>query len=115
MAPEVIRMKEENPYTFQSDVYAFGIVMYELLTGQLPYTNYEKETIIILVGTGKLRPDMNDIRLDCPKALKRLFEDCVKLIRKERPLFPLILNLLESIPKIHRSASQPNLSHLITY
>ena len=24
MAPEVIKMSEDNPYTFQSDVYAFG-------------------------------------------------------------------------------------------
>ena len=36
-APEVIRMKDDNPYTFQADVYAFGIVVYELITGQLPY------------------------------------------------------------------------------
>ena len=38
-APEVIRMQEQNPYTFQSDVYAFGIVIYELITGQLPYSH----------------------------------------------------------------------------
>ena len=38
-APEVIQMKEENPYTFQSDVYAFGIVIFELTTGSLPYAN----------------------------------------------------------------------------
>ena len=38
-APEVIRMKEENPYTPKSDVYAFGICMYELMTSQLPYAN----------------------------------------------------------------------------
>ena len=24
MAPEVIKLSEDNPYTFQSDVYAFG-------------------------------------------------------------------------------------------
>ncbi|XP_074049649.1 serine/threonine-protein kinase B-raf isoform X4 [Macrotis lagotis] len=39
MAPEVIRMQDKNPYSFQSDVYAFGIVLYELMTGQLPYSN----------------------------------------------------------------------------
>ena len=39
MAPEIIRMKEENPYSFQSDVYAFGIVLFELFALQLPYTH----------------------------------------------------------------------------
>jgi len=39
MAPEVIRMQEENPYSFQSDVYAFGIVLFELLAGALPYSS----------------------------------------------------------------------------
>jgi len=34
MAPEVIRMKQDNPYSFQSDVYAFGIVLFELFTGE---------------------------------------------------------------------------------
>lgn len=38
-APEVIRLQDNNPYTFVSDVYAFGIVLYELLTSSLPYTN----------------------------------------------------------------------------
>ena len=37
MAPEVIKMKTDSPYTFRSDVYAFGIVLYELFSGQLPY------------------------------------------------------------------------------
>ena len=32
-------MQDENPYTFQSDVYAFGIVLYELFSGCLPYSH----------------------------------------------------------------------------
>lgn len=38
-APEIVRMQDANPYSFQSDVYAYGIVLYELITRSLPYSN----------------------------------------------------------------------------
>lgn len=115
MAPEVIRMEDISPYSFQSDVYAFGIVMYELLAEILPYGQINnKDQILFMVGRGMLRPDMSKVRTDCPQALKRLAEDCIKYKRDERPLFRLILNMLENLlrtmPKIHRSASEPNMT-----
>lgn len=115
MAPEVIRMQEENPYSFQSDVYAFGIVSFEILAGQLPYSNINnKDQILFMVGRGYLRPDLNKLRSDTPKALKRLTEDCIKFSRDDRPIFRQILASLEalirSLPKITRSASEPNLN-----
>src|SRR5258708_29307244 len=88
MAPEVIRMKEANPYTFQSDVYAFGIVMYELVTGQLPYQHINnKDQILFMVGHGLLHPDLSIARNETPKAFIRLIEDCIIFNREERPLF----------------------------
>ncbi|GFQ98698.1 hypothetical protein TNCT_298821 [Trichonephila clavata] len=115
MAPEVIRMKDLNPYSFQSDVYAFGIVLFELVAGQLPYSHINnKDQILFMVGHGYLIPDLRNTRSDTPKALNRLIEDCIKFNRDERPLFRQILASLESLarslPKIHRSASEPTLN-----
>lgn len=115
MAPEVIRMKDENPYSFQSDVYAFGIVLYELLSGQLPYTHINnKDQILFMVGRGYLKPEISKISPDTPKVLQRIMEDCIKYNRDERPQFRHILSsvegLLYSLPKLHRSASEPNLN-----
>ncbi|CAN8017123.1 unnamed protein product [Ixodes persulcatus] len=115
MAPEVIRMKDPNPYSFQSDVYAFGIVLYELITGQLPYAHINnKDQILFMVGHGLLRPDLSIARKDTPKALIRFTEDCIKFNRDERPLFRQMLasleSLMRSLPKIHRSTSEPTLN-----
>uniref|UniRef100_A0A2K5Y9S8 non-specific serine/threonine protein kinase n=1 Tax=Mandrillus leucophaeus TaxID=9568 RepID=A0A2K5Y9S8_MANLE len=103
MAPEVIRMRDKNSYSFQSHVYAFGIVLYELMTGQLPYSNINNRDQIIIM-----------VQSNCPKAMNRLMAECLKKKRDERPLFPQILASIElltrSLPKIHRSASELSLN-----
>lgn len=112
MAPEVVRMQDPNPYSFRSDIYAYGIVLYELQTSLLPYPHVgNKDQILYMVGRGFLRPDLNKLRSDVPKSFKKLLLDCIKFKRDERPLFPQVLGSLESLirsmPKIHRSASEP--------
>ncbi|XP_066526872.1 RAF proto-oncogene serine/threonine-protein kinase [Hoplias malabaricus] len=114
MAPEVIRMQDNNPYSFQSDVYSYGIVLYELMTGELPYSMVaNRDQIIYMVGRGYLSPDLSKLYKNCPKAMKRLVADCIKKSKDDRPLFPQILASIEllqhSLPKINRSASEPSL------
>ncbi|XP_077132257.1 RAF proto-oncogene serine/threonine-protein kinase isoform X1 [Ranitomeya variabilis] len=114
MAPEVIRLQDNNPFSFQSDVYSYGIVLYELMTGELPYSHIrDRDQIIFLVGRGCLVPDLSKLYKNCPKAMKRLVADCMQKVKEERPLFPQILASIEllqhSLPKINRSASEPSL------
>ncbi|KAF7210046.1 transcript variant X3 [Nothobranchius furzeri] len=114
MAPEVIRMQDNNPYSFQSDVYSYGIVLFELMTGELPYSQTaNRDQIIFMVGRGYLSPDLSKLYKNCPKAMKRLVADCIKKLKDERPLFPQILSSIEllqhALPKINRSASEPSL------
>uniref|UniRef100_A0A8C5FYY5 RAF proto-oncogene serine/threonine-protein kinase n=1 Tax=Gouania willdenowi TaxID=441366 RepID=A0A8C5FYY5_GOUWI len=114
MAPEVIRMQDNNPYSFQSDVYSYGIVLFELMTGELPYSQTaNRDQIIFMVGRGYLSPDLSKLYKNCPKAMKRLVADCIKKSKEDRPLFPQILSSIEllqhALPKINRSASEPSL------
>ncbi|KAK7283168.1 hypothetical protein RIF29_12523 [Crotalaria pallida] len=55
MAPEVIRCE---PYNEKCDVYSFGIILNELLTGKFPYieTQFGPAKIALEVAGGKLRP-----------------------------------------------------------
>uniref|UniRef100_A0A3Q0RNG4 non-specific serine/threonine protein kinase n=1 Tax=Amphilophus citrinellus TaxID=61819 RepID=A0A3Q0RNG4_AMPCI len=118
MAPEVIRMQDSNPYTFQSDVYGYGVVLFELMSGTLPYSNINnRDQIIFMVGRGYLSPDLSKLYSTSPKAMKRLIVDCLKFKREERPLFPQILVAIEQVqdlmPKIERSRSEPSLHRAV--
>nr|XP_010911180.2 probable serine/threonine-protein kinase SIS8 [Elaeis guineensis] len=55
MAPEIIRCE---PYNEKCDVYSFGIILNELITGQHPYieTSFKPSQIALEVGEGRLRP-----------------------------------------------------------
>lgn len=45
MAPEVIRCE---PYTEKSDIYSFGIILNELITGKYPYIEIDYSPFKVL-------------------------------------------------------------------
>lgn len=108
MPPEVIRMQMSNPYSNLSDVYSFGIVLYELFSSTLPYNEFKsRDQILFLVGSGRLKPDMKKLRSDVSKRLRTLLDKCICYKPDERPEFREIFATLGSIrlPTLKRSAS----------
>ena len=60
IAPEVIIGKE---YTFASDIYSIGILMWEISSGQLPFNNFEHNyDLAMRIVTSGLTRDQNALR-----------------------------------------------------
>ena len=101
MAPEIINpeiINKQYPYTQHSDVYAFGIVLYEIFSGQLPYSHRKSlapEMIIFMVGTGKMKPDLGCLNTKhaksgaerCPATIRGFIEKCINYQPHSRPIF----------------------------
>ncbi|KAF3335583.1 serine/threonine-protein kinase HT1 isoform X1 [Carex littledalei] len=93
MAPEVI---EHKPYDHKADVFSFGIVLWELLVGKLPYEDLTPLQAAVAVVQKGLRPTIPDGTH--PKLIE-LLEKCWQSDPSLRPNFSEILDILYSIAK----------------
>jgi serine/threonine protein kinase len=93
MAPEVI---EHKPYDYKADVFSFGIVLWELLTGKVPYADLTPLQAAVGVVQKGLRPTIP--RNIHPK-LMELMHKCWKTDPAARPDFTTITALLRVILK----------------
>ncbi|XVE69660.1 hypothetical protein DITRI_Ditri10aG0008500 [Diplodiscus trichospermus] len=93
MAPEVI---EHKPYDHKADVFSFGVVLWELLTGKLPYENLTPLQAALGVVQKGLRPVIPEHTH--PK-LVELLERCWQQEPSLRPEFSEISNLLQDLAR----------------
>ncbi|GAV72851.1 PB1 domain-containing protein/Pkinase_Tyr domain-containing protein, partial [Cephalotus follicularis] len=93
MAPELLN-SQNNMVTEKVDVYSFGIVMWELLTGEEPYVNMRSEEIIAGIIRGILRPE---IPTWCDPAWRSLMERCWSSDPDSRPAFSEIAKELRAM------------------
>ncbi|KAL1099914.1 hypothetical protein V6Z11_D05G193300 [Gossypium hirsutum] len=91
MAPEVI---EHKPYDHKADVFSFGVVLWEMLTGKLPYENLTPLQAAVGVVQKGLRPVIPQHTR--PKFVE-LLERCWQQDPSLRPEFSEITNLLEDL------------------
>ncbi|XP_077252274.1 serine/threonine/tyrosine-protein kinase HT1-like [Tasmannia lanceolata] len=89
MAPEMIKHK---PYGRKVDVHSFGLVLWEMVTGTIPYEEMTPIQAAFAVVNKNLRPV---IPADCPAALRALIEQCWALLPEKRPEFWQIVKVLE--------------------
>ncbi|KAF3615658.1 hypothetical protein CQW23_04784 [Capsicum baccatum] len=91
MAPEVI---EHKPYDHKADVFSFGVVLWELLTGEIPYAYLTPLQAAIGVVQQGLRPTIP--KSTHPK-LAELLEKCWQQDPTQRPDFSEILDSLKQL------------------
>ncbi len=102
MAPEVLR---GEAYSEDADVYSFGVIVWEMLTGEIPYMGRSLAQIAGSVGFHgcdqlQLLPP-EDIR-DASylyKHLRKVVNNCLRFDPQERPKFEHITKKLSKMER----------------
>jgi serine/threonine protein kinase/Tol biopolymer transport system component len=80
MAPEVLAGGESDE---RSDLFALGVVLYEMLTGTLPFPGETSATVMAAILEKEPRP-LRDVQPGIPPALERLIATCLAKDPRQR-------------------------------
>ncbi|XP_062216158.1 uncharacterized protein LOC133916460 [Phragmites australis] len=94
MAPEMIKQKA---YNRKVDVYSFGLLLWEMVSGRIPYENLTPFQVAYAVANRNLKPTIHP---ECPPALRPLIEQCCALQPDKRPDFWQIVEVLEQFHSV---------------
>ncbi|XP_029962811.1 mitogen-activated protein kinase kinase kinase 21 isoform X2 [Salarias fasciatus] len=91
MAPEVIK---SSLFSKGSDIWSYGVLLWELLTGEVPYRGIDGLAVAYGVAVNKLTLP---IPSTCPEPFAKLMEECWDQDPHVRPSFSCILEQLSAI------------------
>ncbi|CAI2189920.1 17859_t:CDS:2, partial [Funneliformis geosporum] len=80
MAPEVLQGQK---YTKKSDIYSFGMIMWEWMTGRRPFWDRAHDTELIIDICDGLRPPIGNI--GAPEGYIELMKECWDPDQSKRP------------------------------
>ncbi|XP_014710072.3 mitogen-activated protein kinase kinase kinase 21 isoform X1 [Equus asinus] len=91
MAPEVIK---SSLFSKGSDIWSYGVLLWELLTGEVPYRGIDGLAVAYGVAVNKLTLPVPST---CPEPFAKLMKECWQQDPHIRPSFGLILEQLTAI------------------
>lgn len=100
LAPEIL---SGQGYTFSSDVYSFGIILWELMTWQVPWHDSGPWQVVAMVTEGKQRPEVPQAAAlpcgDFPGLAEyvALMRDCWAQDAAMRPTFGTVITRLRCV------------------
>lgn len=98
MSPEQIQGEEVSE---QADVWSFGVVLFQLLTSQLPFHGEHESAMMYSIANEDPKP-LGTLRADVPPQLRKITESCLQKDRSQR--FASMSQVLEEISKLKPAA-----------
>lgn len=96
MSPEQIR-GENHLISGQTDIWAFGITMYQLLTGRLPFKSDDRAKLTRAVVYAQPRP-LRQLNDRVPKQLERICLRCLEKLMSER--YSSMVDVIEELTAV---------------
>jgi serine/threonine-protein kinase len=104
IAPEQL---EGKPYSTASDVYALGIVWFEMLTGELPFESSSSPAVAALERLQREAPPPSSKNPEVPSDLDAIVQGCLRRSLKDRFRTPAeVLAALDKLEAQKRSRFQ---------
>ncbi|KAL2238184.1 serine/threonine-protein kinase EDR1 isoform X1 [Sesamum indicum] len=96
MAPEVLR---NEPSTEKSDVFSYGVILWELMTVRIPWSNLNSLQVVGIVGFMDRRLDIPD---NMDHQISSIISDCWQSNPEDRPSFEDIIRRMTDL--VHTSS-----------
>jgi len=98
----------EGKRSIQSDIYSYGILVHELYTGEIPWSNKTKEQLMVLHRIEKQVPPINPSLQKTHPAVAKIVTQCLQANPNSRPT---AVQIVETISKL--ATESPSIPRMI--